>query len=218
MQVNEVLTQLKNSIIEGDSHQAAKLVDKAIELKIEVKEILDNAIITGSEEVGMKYEKMEYFLPDLVIAADAMMAAMKILKPYLKEQNSDKPKGTILVGTVEGDIHSIGKDLMVALLEGQGYEVFDLGNNVPPNIFIKNAIKINPDIIGLSGLITPSITKMQEIVFLLKEENINSKIIVGGGILSKETCNMIGADDFANDGWAGIRKIKNLLKSINEDD
>lgn len=210
MEVDEILNELKESIVEGISTRAIDYTNKAVEIGIDVKKILDDSIIPGSEIVGEKYERMEYYLPDLVISADAMMAAMDILKPLLQKQ-SQKSKGILLIGTVEGDIHSIGKDLISALIEGQGYEVIDLGKDISADTFLEKAKEIKPDVIGLSGLITPSITKMQEIITILKDGEIKSKIIVGGGILSEESCKMIGADAFATDAWEGINKIRNLM-------
>jgi 5-methyltetrahydrofolate--homocysteine methyltransferase len=210
MEVDEILNGLKESIVEGISTRAVDYTHKAVEIGIEIRKILDDSLIPGSEIVGEKYERMEYYLPDLVISADAMMAAMNILKPLLQKQ-SQKSKGILLIGTVEGDIHSIGKDLISALIEGQGYEVIDLGKDITADTFLEKARETKPDVIGLSGLITPSITKMQEIITVLRDGEITSKIIAGGGILSKESCKMIGADEFATDAWEGINKIKKLM-------
>ena len=127
---------------------------------------------------------------------------------------SRKAKGTILIGSAEGDVHSIGKNLMIPLLQGQGYKVIDLGTDVHPNKFVEEAKKSKPDVIGISGLLTASISTMQKTVIMLKEENIPSKIIVGGGILTAESCTMIGADDFATDGWDGLKKINKLVEGV----
>jgi 5-methyltetrahydrofolate--homocysteine methyltransferase len=214
MPVDEMLTQLKDTIVKGNKEEATEQTKRAIEAGIDASKILEAGIVKATEEVGELYERMEYYLPDLLIAADAMIASMEILKPHLKQMFSAQLKGTILVGSVEGDVHSIGKNLIITLLEGQGYEVIDLGTDVPPTKFVEKAKEINPDVIGLSGLLTTSIMVMRDTVLQLKEENITSKVIVGGGILSKEACEMIGADDFATDGWTGLKKIKEFIDSI----
>ncbi|MFX0018193.1 MAG: B12-binding domain-containing protein [Promethearchaeota archaeon] len=211
MTEEESLEKLKKAILEGDSLKAIDWVNKSINTGIPVKEIFNKAILKGAEEAGNLYENDEYFLPDLLMTGDAIVAATEIIKNSLNEKSEIESKGTILIGTVEGDIHDIGKTLVISLLKGQGYNVIDLGSDVPPEEFLRKAKEINPILIGLSGLMTMSISKMIETVKLLKNENITSRIIVGGGILSKESCEMIGADDFAKDGWEGVKKINNLI-------
>jgi dimethylamine corrinoid protein len=211
MNEENLLEDLKSAILEGDPNKSIELVNESIKMGIEVKEILNRAILKGAEEAGNLYENDEYFLPDLLMTGDAINVATEVLKNSLNEKSVIESKGTILIGTVEGDIHDIGKSLVVSLLQGQGFEIVDLGSDVPPEEFLRKAKEINPKLIGLSGLMTMSISKMVETVNLLKNENIQSKIIVGGGILSKESCEMIGADEFAKDGWEGVKKIKNLI-------
>lgn len=212
MKGNEILSKLKNAIVKGEEDLAVELTKQALNVGIDAKVILTDGVIKGSEIVGDLFEKMEYYLPDLLIAADAMVKAMEVIKPKLKMEGVGKPFGKILIGSVEGDVHSIGKNLMIALLEGLGYEVTDLGTDVSSEKFIEEAKKLNPDIIGMSGLLTTSISVMQKTVIMLREENIQSKIIVGGGILTQESSEMIGADDFATDGWEGLKKIKKIIE------
>lgn len=213
MQSEEILKNLRESIINGDEELAIQFVNDSIKAGLEAKLILSDAIIKGAEKIGELYQEGEYFLPDLMVAAEAMVSAMNILKPELFKSISDKASGTVLIGTVEGDVHSIGKSIVVSFLEGQGYNVVDLGEDVPPQKFVEEAMKTNPDVIGMSGLLTTSISKMHETVLMLKEQKIESKIVIGGGILSPESCEMVGADDFATDGWEGVQKIKSLIES-----
>ena len=207
----EIIGKLRTAIIEGISEDAILLVNIAIERNIDLKRILDEAIIKGAEEVGKKYENDEYFLGDMLLAADAINDSMYIIRPKLKEEQQE-PKGKVLIGTPEGDLHDIGKSLIVALLNGRGVDVIDLGVDIPPQEFLEAAKKEHPDVIGLSGLLTVSISKMIETVILLKDEGIKAKIIVGGGILSEESCKQIGADDWTKDGWEGVKKIIKLLE------
>jgi methanogenic corrinoid protein MtbC1 len=211
MKEEESLEKLKGAILVGDTNKAIELVKQSIKKGIQVKEILNGAILKGAEEAGKLYEEDEYFLPDLLMTGDAINATTEILKNSLKENSEMESRGTILIGTVEGDIHDIGKCLVVSLLQGQGFNVVDLGSDVPPQEFLQKAKEINPILIGLSGLMTMSISKMVETVQLLKSENITSRIIIGGGVLSKESCEMVGADEYAKDGWEGVKKINNLL-------
>jgi methanogenic corrinoid protein MtbC1 len=211
MKEEELLENLKSAIIKGDTNKAVEFVSISIKMGMQAKEILNKAILNGAEEAGNLYENDEYFLPDLLMTGDAINAATEKLKNSLKEKSEIESKGTVLIGTVEGDIHDIGKSLVISLLQGQGFDVVDLGSDVPPEEFLRKAKELNPILIGLSGLMTMSISKMVETVNLLKNENVSSRIIVGGGILSREACEMIGADDFAKDGWEGLKKIKKLI-------
>jgi len=211
MKEKESLEKLKGAILIGDTNKAIELVKESIKMGIQAKEILNGAILKGAEEAGKLYEEDEYFLPDLLMTGDAINAATELLKKSLNKKSEIESKGTILIGTVEGDVHDIGKCLVVSLLQGQGFNVVDLGSDVPPQVFLEKAKEINPILIGLSGLMTMSISKMVETVQLLKSENITSRIIIGGGILSRESCEMVRADDYAKDGWEGVKKINNLL-------
>ncbi|MFX1339644.1 MAG: B12-binding domain-containing protein [Promethearchaeota archaeon] len=211
MSAEEILTRLKDAIVEGDPGKSTSAVNEAIGQALDLKDILNEAIIKAADEVGTLYEKEEYFLADLLMSGDALKAAMDVLKPKLSQQSEIKPQGNILIGTVEGDIHDIGKSLVVSLLNGQGFSVTDLGSDVTPEIFVEKANEIKPDVIGLSGLLTSSISKMHETIILLKKAAIPSKIIIGGGTVSKASCVMIGADDCAKDGYEGIKKIKKMI-------
>jgi len=208
---NEILEKLKISIVKGKSEEALDFMHQAINANIDPKQILNEAIIRGAEDVGLKYEEGEFFLADLLLAADAMIDCMDIIKPKLIE-GKHKSLGKILIGTPEGDIHDIGKTLVIALLKGQGFDVIDLGVDVPPETFVEVAMNENPDIIGISGLLTMTISKMIETVTMLKRKGIKAKIVVGGGILSEKSCKHIGADAWAKDGWEGVKLIKDLME------
>ncbi len=216
MNNEELLKMIKNSIVEGNTQKAIDYTKEAMNMGVDPKNILNGAIIKGSQEVGELYEQEEYFLADLLISGDVIEAVLDTLKDSFPEKSDISPKGNILIGTVEGDVHDLGKSLLISLLKGQGFDVIDLGTDIPPEKFVEKAKEMKPKVIGLSGLLTMSISKMRETVIALKKEKITSKIIVGGGILSKESCEMIGADDFAKDGWEGIKKIIYLSKNKNE--
>ncbi|MHA1671360.1 MAG: cobalamin B12-binding domain-containing protein [Promethearchaeota archaeon] len=212
MNEDEILEKLRNGIVEGILEEALDFIHKAIDANIDIKQILNEAIIRGAEEVGKRYEKREYFLADMLLAADAINSCMDVVKPKLIEEKHE-PQGKVLIGTPEGDLHDIGKSLVIALLQGQGFEVVDLGVDVPPEKFLEVAKNENPDIIGISGLLTVTISKMVETVTMLKSNGIKAKIVVGGGILSEESCKHIGADVWTKDGWKGVKLIKNLMEA-----
>jgi 5-methyltetrahydrofolate--homocysteine methyltransferase len=211
MDKNEIINKLKDNIIEGLVEDSITNLKFAIDIGVDLKTILNEAVVKGAEEVGKRYENKEYFLADMLLAGDAINECMNILRPNLKGENGAK-LGTIMIGTPEGDIHDIGKTLIISLLQGQGFDVIDLGVDIPPNRFVEEAKRTNPDIIGLSGLLTVTISKMRETVNELKKAGIRSKIILGGGILSEETCKNMGADAWTKDGWEGVSIIKEMLR------
>ena len=207
---NDLLEKLRSTIIKGKSEDTIDLTKRALKAKVDPKRILNEAIIRGADNVGLKYEKGEYFLGDMLLAADAINDCMNVIKPKLKEGTHEKPV-KVLIGTPEGDLHDIGKSLVIALLQGQGFEVIDLGVDVSPERFLEAAKKENVDIIGISGLLTVTFSKMRETIELLKKEGIKAKIILGGGILSEESCRQVGADAWTKDGWEGVKLIKKLM-------
>lgn len=211
-----MINKLQESIIDGSIEDSIKYVELAIDMNMDATIILKEAIIKGADEVGKMYENEKYFLADLILVGDAINECMNLIKPLLKAKNEES-LGTIMIGTPEGDIHSIGKSLIISLLQGQGFNVIDLGVDIPPSKFVEEAKNINPDIIAMSSLMTVTISKMRETVMQIKNAGINSKIILGGGIVSEETCKSIGADAWAKDGWEGIRIIKNMLYTNGDD-
>jgi len=210
MSDKELINNLRNAIIEVMESQTTEYLKSALDNGLNVKEILNQAIIKGAEEVGRKYEQKEYFLADMMMAGDAIKECMNILNPLLEGTENFKTS-KILIGTAEGDIHDIGKNIVVALLQGQGYQIRDIGVDVPPEKFIEEAKIFNPDIIGMSGLLTVTISKISETISDLKKAQIKSKIIIGGGIMSEETCKMVEADDWTKDGWDGVLKINKII-------
>ena len=210
MSEKELIDNLRNAIIEGIEDKATDFLKKALDNHIDVKEILNQAIIKGAEEVGRRYEQKEYFLADMMMAGEAIKECMDILNPLL-EGTENFNTGKVLIGTPEGDIHDIGKNIVIALLQGQGYKVKDIGVDVPPEKFIEESKTFNPDVIGMSGLLTVTISKISETITDLRKAQIDSKIIIGGGIMSEETCKMVGADDWTKDGWDGVLKINKII-------
>ncbi|MHA1931584.1 MAG: cobalamin B12-binding domain-containing protein [Promethearchaeota archaeon] len=210
MNENDLLEKLRSAIIKGNSEDTIQLTKRALKAKVDPKQILNEVIIRGAENVGLKYEEGVYFLGDMLLAADAINDCMNVIKPKLKEGTHETPV-KVLIGTPEGDLHDIGKSLVIALLQGQGFEVIDLGVDVSPETFLEAAKKENADIIGISGLLTVTFSKMRETIELLKQEGIKAKIILGGGILSEESCKELGADAWTKDGWEGVKLIKKLM-------
>ncbi|MEA1978879.1 MAG: cobalamin-dependent protein [Chloroflexota bacterium] len=171
----------------------------------------------GLRQVGLRYESQEYFLSGLIMAGEIFRQVMEILQPSIQEQFSGKESGTILIGTAKGDIHDIGKSNIILLLTGYGFTVHDLGVDVPPSEFLVKALKIEPDVIGISGLVTSSYDSMKETITLLRttgEIGLSSvPIIIGGNQLNEQVCQYVGADHWVNDAMTGVRLCQKLLEN-----
>ena len=177
---------------------ADELTARALEEKVPPNDILTQGLMVGMGKVGGKFSRNEVFVPDLLMAAKAMTAAMKHLKPFF-ESGEAKHKGTFVVGTVQGDLHDIGKNLVSMVMEGGGFEVIDLGVDVSPEKFLK-AVEEHPGCaVGLSALLTTTMVNMEKTVKQIKEKSPNTKILVGGAPLTEEFCRKIGADSYSPD-------------------
>ena len=209
----ELLTQISKSLQQGDDEKVLELTKKAIEEKISPKEILDDGLIAGMNVIGEKFKNFEIFLPDVLLAAKAMYAGMNHLKPMLIKE--DIPSiGKIVIGTVQGDLHDIGKNLVGIMLKGVGIEVIDLGKDVSAEYFVDTAVKENASIIGMSALLTTTTPVMKKVIDILREKGLNNSIktIVGGAPLSAEFAAEIGADTYASDAADAIEQVTRLLK------
>ena len=206
------LQQIAENLIQGNAPKVKELVQKAVDEKEDVQKILNEALLAGMSVVGDKFKKNEFYIPEVLIAARAMKQGMQILKPLLAKENI-KGVGTVVIGTVRGDLHDIGKNLVGMMLEGAGFEVIDAGIDVAPDLFIKIAKKNNAKIIGLSALLTTTMPAMKEVVTSLNGSNLKEKIkvMVGGAPVTKDYANEIGADGYAPDAASAADLAKKLL-------
>jgi 5-methyltetrahydrofolate--homocysteine methyltransferase len=202
--------RLQSAVIEGHVEGAERETRRAIDADADPKEILNSGLIPGMEEVGRLYEEGSYFLPEMLAAAQAMKAGLTELRPLLAEQDVE-PVGRVALGTVQGDIHDIGKNLVGMMLEGAGFEIVDLGADVPPEVFADAA----PDVqaIGLSALLTTTMPAMEQVIVALKEAGVRDevKVIVGGAPVTDAFAERIGADGYSPDASSAVRKVKGLL-------
>ena len=205
----DVFQELSESLQKGDSKKAADLTQKAIDDRLEPKLILDEGLIAGMTVVGEKFKVHEIFLPDVLLAAKAMYAGMNLLKPLMIKEGIPTI-GKVVIGTVYGDLHDIGKNLVGIMLKGSGFEVIDMGNNVPPEKFIETAKSEKANIIGMSALLTTTMPVMKKVVELAEEQGIHRKlkIVIGGAPLSAEYAKEIGADAYCFDGINAVEQIK----------
>ena len=200
------------AILEGDENAVSEQVEKAIGLGIPAGVILNETLIPAMAEVGELFEKGEYFVPEMLVAARAMKAGLSILKPLLVESKNDT-HGKIAIGTVKGDLHDIGKNLVAIMLEGAGFEVIDLGVDVPAEKFIQVIEDEHVDIIAMSALLTTTMVNIEKTMQMIREKGIRDqvKIMVGGAPLSKEYAEGIGADGFAADASQAAKTAAILM-------
>jgi len=213
MGTKKILDNLKQSIIDGNRKTTPALTQKAIDMEIPPYTIVTDACSPAMAEVGELYQQGEYFVPEILMSAKAFEAAMAIIEPLLKSKNME-PAGTVILGVCEGDIHSIGKNLVATMLEAGGFNVFDLGTDVPAKEFIAAAIKNNADIIGVSALMTTSMIGMKNIVHMVKEEELSVKVMVGGGPVNQEYADSIGANAYGRDAMDAVRVARNLMEDM----
>ena len=210
----EILQELSTQLQLGNDEKVFELTKQAIEQKIDPKIILNNGLVAGMNVIGEQFRNHDIFLPEVLLAAKAMYAGMDQLKPlFIKE---DMPaQGKIVIGTVKGDLHDLGKNLVGIMLKGAGFDVIDLGKNVPPEKFIETAIKEDAKLIGMSALLTTTMPVMKEVIDMLKQENLMGKIktVIGGAPITEEYAKEIGADAYAFDAAKSIECVKYLLNN-----
>jgi len=208
----EILKEISESIQQGDGEKVSELTRQAVEQKIPPKRILDESLIGGMNTIGERYKAHEIFLPQVLLAAKAMYAGMDVLRPlFLKE--GMPAVGKVVIGTVQGDLHDIGKNLVGIMLKGAGFEVIDLGNDVPPEKFVEAATKEDATVIGMSALLTTTMPVMKRTLELLKEKGLTGKIrtIIGGAPVSEEFAQQIGADGYGYDSTNAVECVKRLV-------
>jgi len=189
----------------------SELTNEALTQGVSVGEIINRGLTEGMGIVGQKFETKEYFIPDMLASAEAVGAAMEILEPHLAKSGI-KPKGKIIVATVKGDLHDIGKNIVSILLRGAGYTVKDLGNDIAPQAIVDAVKKEQPQILGLSALLTSTMAQMRDTVQALNESGLRDKvkIIVGGAPVSEEFAGSIGADGYGADGFQAVAIVESL--------
>jgi 5-methyltetrahydrofolate--homocysteine methyltransferase len=208
----DLIQELSNSLQSGEAETVAELTARAIEQGVDTRTILDEGLIKGMAAVGERFKQHEIFLPDVLMAAKAMYAGMDLLKPLLVKEGIPTI-GTVVIGTVQGDLHDIGKNLVAIMLRGAGFEVIDLGNDVPPAKFVDAAVERQADVIGMSALLTTTMPVMRQVVDLARQRGIHGKvkIIVGGAPLSAGYAREIGADAYCYDGISAVDCVKRFV-------
>ncbi|MBS3920704.1 MAG: corrinoid protein [Deltaproteobacteria bacterium] len=200
------------ALSQGKMDEVKKLTQEALDLNESAENILKQGLIQAMDRVGVKFKKGEVYIPEVLIAARAMHAGMAILKPILS-QSTSVMSGKVIIGTVKGDLHDIGKNLVVMMLEGGGFEVVDLGIDVPANRFIEAIKQYQPQIVGLSALLTTTMAEMKNAIQAIEWAGLRNQVrtIVGGAPVTEKFAKEIGADGYASDAASAVDLVKSLL-------
>ena len=215
----KILEKLAKAVIDGDEESAKKVAEEALKAKIDPVLAIKGGLTKGIEIVGKKFHDFEVFLPEVILAADAMKAAAAVLKPHIAaERAAEVMRGKAVIGTVRGDIHDIGKNLVAAMLEVAGFEVHDIGTDCPSTKFIEKAKEVGADIIGMSSLMVTSMYYQKEVIDYLKDMNERDKywVMIGGGPITPEWAIKIGADGYGRFSDDAVEVANTLMEKGKE--
>ena len=204
------LKALAEAVIRGDQTTAVNVTKTALQEKMAPKKILDEGLIAGMDVVGARFKSNEIYIPEVLIAARAMKMAMEVLEPELAKAGV-KPLGKIMIGTVQGDLHDIGKNLVAMMMKGAGFEVIDLGVDVSPDKFAAEAKAKGANLIGMSALLTTTMPGMEKTIKALKQAGVTAKVMVGGAPVTQSFADRIGANGFAPDAASAVDTAKRLV-------
>jgi 5-methyltetrahydrofolate--homocysteine methyltransferase len=204
------LEALAEAIIKGDQAAATEMTRAALEEGAAPKTILDEGLIAGMDIVGARFKKNEMYIPEVLIAARAMKMAMQVLEPELVKAGV-KPLGKLVIGTVQGDLHDIGKNLVAMMLKGAGFEVIDLGVDVGPEKFLAKAKEADVQLVGMSALLTTTMPGMEKTIKVIKDSGLSVKVIIGGAPVTQEYADKIGANGYAPDAASAVDVAKSLV-------
>ena len=206
------LQGIAENVIKGNAPEVERLVREAIDEGVSAADILNEGLVAGMNVVGDKFKKNEFYVPEVLIAARAMKAGMALLRPLLAETEV-KPVAKFVIGTVKGDLHDIGKNLVVMMMEGAGFQVIDLGIDVPPEKFVESIKAESPELVGMSALLTTTMMSMKETIEALNRAGVRDKVkvMIGGAPVTQDYAEEIGADGYAPDAASAVDKAKELL-------
>jgi 5-methyltetrahydrofolate--homocysteine methyltransferase len=202
--MNELMTNLGETLLAGNLEEIKRLTEEALSAGTTPQDILEQGLRPAMETLGDRFSRGEAFLPELLVAAETMKAGMEVLQPAIV-RDGVAPKATMILGTVEGDIHDIGKNLVKMMFEGAGYKVIDLDINVKADKFLEAYHKEKPDLVGLSALLTNTIGTMEKVIQTIREYDPKAKFIIGGAPVNQEFCDRVGADGYAADAGEAVR-------------
>jgi dimethylamine corrinoid protein len=211
----QLYRELSDAVVEMEEDKTVEIANSIIEQHLDAYEAIEQGLSDGMERAGQLFEEEEYFIPELLMCSDAMYAGLDVLKPHLKTEGEGE-KQRIVIGVIEGDTHDIGKNLVKIMFETSGFEVFDLGRDIPPQQFVEKAKEVGAQVIALSTLMTTTMEGMEEVVNILERENIRNqfKVLVGGGPISQGFANKIGADGYAVNASDAVKLVQKITEGV----
>ncbi len=209
----EILDKLKEGVVNLDEEMVKKASHEALDNGLHAYDAIMHGLAAGMEKVGELYDKQEYFVPEMLIAADALYAGLDILKPYVKQEDTGV-KGQVVIGTVQGDVHDIGKNLVKMMFEIGGFTVHDLGRDVPLEKFVEEQIKTDAEIVALSAMMTTTMMGMKKVVQMIKEKNPHVKIMLGGAPLTRDVASLFGADGYAESAGNALQEAIKMIGQL----
>ncbi|MHA1104249.1 MAG: cobalamin B12-binding domain-containing protein [Promethearchaeota archaeon] len=213
MAIEKLNVEISEAIVNLDKEKALELANRAIADDLNLIEVVEHGFGAGIRKIGDLWDEGEIFLPELMLGGNIMQEAMELLIPHLKEHSETFNRGTVVIATIEGDIHSIGKTIVGTMLSANGYDVHDLGADVPAEKIIDEAINVNANVIGVSALLTTTMTGQKKVVDILKERGVRSKfkVILGGAPVSRKWVEECGADGYADSAVDAVKLVKDLF-------
>lgn len=211
----ELFGTLKQGVIDYDEDVVTEAAQAVVDESINAYKAVFEGLVEGMNEVGRLYEEQEYFVPEMLMCADALYAGLEILKPHIQKQEG-AVKGTVVMGVVQGDVHDIGKNIVKMMFDVAGFDVHDLGRDVPIEKFVEEQLNTNSELVCLSAMMTTTMVGMKEIIGKIKEKNPNCKIMIGGAPVSEDLAEKWGADGFAKDANNALKDALNMVKALKE--
>lgn len=211
----ELLQALSDGVVDMDEEKVKEAAQAVVEEGYNAYNAVMNGLAAGMEIVGDLYDKQEYFVPELLMCADALYAGLEILKPHIKlEDLSDRVKGQVVIGTVQGDVHDIGKNIVKMMFEVAGFTVHDLGRDVPLEKFVEEQLRTDSDIVAMSAMMTTTMLGMKKVIEMIKEKNPDVAIMLGGAPVTKETADLFGADGYAESAGNAVQEAIKMISQL----
>ena len=209
----EILKKLAEAVVEFEEDVAKEWAQIALDEGMDAFEAIMNGLAVGMETVGDLYDQQEYFVPELLMSADALYAGLDILKPHIKQEEVKK-MGQVVIGTVQGDVHDIGKNIIKLMFDVGGFEVHDLGRDVPLEKFVEEQLKTDAEIVAMSAMMTTTMTGMKKVIEMIKEKNPNVAIMLGGAPVTQDIADLFGADGYAESAGNAVQEAIKMISSL----
>jgi corrinoid protein of di/trimethylamine methyltransferase len=210
----EILKNLSDGVVEYEEDRVKEYSNIALDEKMDAYDAIMNGLAAGMEIVGDLYDRQEYFVPEILMCADALYAGLDILKPHLKIDDSSAVKGQVVIGTVQGDVHDIGKNLIKMMFDVGGFTVHDLGRDVPLEKFAEEQLRTDSEIVALSAMMTTTMMGMKKVIAMIKEKNPDVAIMLGGAPVTKDVANLFGADGYAESAGNAVQEAIKMIGQL----